>query len=114
VLREFGNLEFGPSHDNVRFDPSTAEEAVNEIRRYSELLGRRLYPVGVWGEHTERIFILIDEMGIAYTLIDRLEPLAACFDRALEFLIWRYSSRHEMENHLRQVGLWGKVWQLVR
>jgi hypothetical protein len=112
VLREFGNLEFGPWHDNVKFDPSAAEDAVDEIRRYSELLGRKLYPLGVWGEDTERIFILIDETGIVYTLIDRLEPLASCFDRALEFLIWRYSSRDKMRDHLRQAGLFGKEWRV--
>ena len=111
VLAEFGDLKFGKSNDYVRIAPSEAKNVVEEIRRYEALIGRRLYPLGVM-EHQDRHYLVLDENGIVYTLIDELEPLASSFERAIEFLIWPHSSRREMEADLEQVGMLGKTWRL--
>jgi hypothetical protein len=111
ILAEFGNLHFGNQNDFVIFSPSEADEVLEEIKLYSKITGRQFHPVGVM-QHQDRHYILVDEMSIVYTLIDELEPLASSFERAVEFLIWRHTSRHEMEADLESIGMRGKIWRL--
>jgi hypothetical protein len=111
VLAEFGGLKFGNRNDGVVLDPSLGEEVAEEIKAFERKLRVRLYPVGVM-DHQDRHYLLVDEHGIVYTLIDQLEPLATSFHRALEYLIRQMADRRDVEADLRPAGLFGKVWRL--
>jgi hypothetical protein len=64
-------------------------------------------------DHQDRHYLLVDERGIVYTLIDELKPLASSFRRAVEYLIRQDASRREIEEDLQTVGLVGKAWRLI-
>jgi hypothetical protein len=48
ILTEFGNLKFGDKNEYVLLDPSVGERVEKEIRGYERVIGRRLFPIGVW------------------------------------------------------------------
>jgi hypothetical protein len=95
----------------VRFDASLGEEIAAQIRQYEGKVGTRLYPIGAM-EHQDRHYLLIDENGVVYTLIDQLEPLASSFEQAIPYFLHGTASRREVENDLRPIGMLGKVWKV--
>jgi hypothetical protein len=113
VLAEFGQLRLGTRHDRIHLGPSVEDDIVGEIKTYERRLGRRLYPIGVM-EHQDPVQLLLDDHGIVYTLMPglELEPMASSFDRAIEFLIRRHTSRQESRDDLRRVGISEKAWRL--
>jgi hypothetical protein len=121
VLAEFGNLRLGHTNDSVTIDPSVGEEIVEEIKRYEQVLGHRLYPIGVW-THQDRIYLVLDEIGRVYTLSfctqhkrrfdHELRPLASSFDRAIEYLVNGSWSPREAEEDLGPLGMRGQSWRL--
>jgi hypothetical protein len=111
VLTEFGGLRFGDRNDYVDLNPALGEEGADEILPFEVVLETQLYPVGIM-EHQDRIYIVIDEKGIVYTVcLDELKPFASSFDRAIECLAGSSVPRREREADLRSVGLFGKEWR---
>jgi hypothetical protein len=111
VLAEFGGLTFGSRTEHIALDPAWGEAFADEIKAYASLIGARLYPIGVM-EHQDRHYILIDERGVVYTLIDQLEPLASSFHRAIEFLVRGTTDRKEIEEDLRSAGIEATIRRL--
>lgn len=111
VLSEFGALHFGNRMENVRIVPTMDEEIIESIKQYEIQLGTRLYPIGIM-EHQDRHYLLIDENGVIYTLIDQLEPLASTFELAIEYFVHMTVNRRKVESDLQRIGMFGKVWTL--
>ena len=114
ILSEFGGLKFGDWQNNVSFDPTPGEEVAEPIKTFEGVLGVRLYPVGAM-EHQDCHYLLVDEKGIVYTLIDGvdsfdLEPLASSFERTAEFLVRKLA--YYSEEDLQAIGMKGKIWQI--
>ncbi len=96
VLSEYGNLKFGDRNEWVHLDPSVGDEVAEQIGRWEKEIARPLYPLG-FTEHQDRIYLLIDEEGIVYTLclddapgqhVDSdLIQLAPSFEEALKYLV---------------------------
>ena len=60
-------------------DSSLGEEGADEILPFTTVLGKRLYPIGIM-EHQDRIYVVVDEDGIVYTVVlDELQPFASLF-----------------------------------
>jgi hypothetical protein len=111
VLSKFGGLRFGSRTESVVLEPALGEEVANEIKAFERLLGLRLFPVGVM-EHQDRHYLLVDEQGVVYTLIDELEPLASSFHRAIEYLVRGKADRREVDEDLAAAGIARKSWRL--
>jgi hypothetical protein len=92
VLAEFGGLHFGQSGrgincatNDVDITTRATNHVVSDLKKYTEILRVRLYPIG--HVQLEHWFLVIDEIGRVYILNDRLFRLAPTFDRALELLL---------------------------
>lgn len=112
VLREFGDLRFGSRNDYVDLNPAFGDEGADEILPFQDLLGKRLYPVGIM-EHQDRVYLVVDEKGLVYTaLLNELKPFASSLDRAIEYLVRETIPRRQWEEDLHSVGMLGKTWKL--
>jgi hypothetical protein len=111
VLSEFGNLHFVTDDSHIILDPSLAEEVCETLKALQTEIGSRLYPLGII-DGGEYMYLIIDENGYIYFLTDILEPYASTFGRAIEFLVGPRIVRKEMEQDLRNAGLFGKVWRV--
>jgi|GEM_PF-6637458 len=92
VLKEFGNLEFGECESgidcatsDVHIDPELGAHFKEELEEYEQSLKTKLYPLGEI--HRGHAFLVIDEQGRTYLLMDELTPYAPSFSRALEMLL---------------------------
>ena len=116
VLVEYGALKFGDRNDSVTLDPSRGDEIAHAAKELQNNVKAHLYPLGVM-EHQDSHYLLIDEQGVLYTLIEapgeniivfELEPFASTFEKALSFFLRPVSN----ESDLKSIGLFGKVWRV--
>ena len=64
-MSTYGNLKF---HDGyTHLDPSHAEHSLNVIRRFEEIRGVRLFPVGKT-EPSDPFLLIMDENGTLYEM----------------------------------------------
>lgn len=124
VLAEYGGLCFGNSNSYIKLDPVFSDNVDKQIEAFAQKLGRNLYPLGVM-VHQDTHFLLIDNEGIIYTMIDcpiiendivhtifELEPLASSFTQAIGYFVFRSSNRKKMKNDLKNINMDNKMWKV--
>jgi hypothetical protein len=92
VLQEFLGLHIGTcgpgkecATSDIRIDPLSAVHVIEELPKYEQRCGARLFPLGE--VHRGHGFVVIDEDGRIYLLDDDLMPYAQSFWSALEKLV---------------------------
>lgn len=92
VLGEFGGLQFGESGAGIDFAtcdfdmrPVWGDRRFKGWRKEESSIGRRLYKLGMVSRLNA--YLLIDDAGAVYSLMDDLILIAPSFEEALESLL---------------------------
>ena len=112
VLGEFGGLKFVEQHGSADLDPHLADEVATEVTQFEHVTGKRFYPLGKI-DGGDVLYLLVDEIGVIWTLSGALEPLASSFEQALRYLVKVCAYKpSEFRADLESIGMYGTSWRL--
>jgi hypothetical protein len=121
ILGAYGGLRFSDRNEWTHLDPSFGKEILPQIAWAERELGRALYPLG-YTEHQDRIYLLVDEAGIIYSMaLDDgpgpettadLRFMALSFEQALPGLVGLVVNRQGICPDPRFIEMLGKTWPL--